>query len=284
MILWDSPRLILVLAWMCGGLSALGNRNRRNDYEGQTDVDSILTSCDFNDDASPFCDFRQGGGNHSDWIRHRGPTPTNGTSPSGDYPSGESYYIYLKADNVSNSQGARLLSPVLLAPGSDLCVQFWFYKYGLDSQNSLAVLVLQPGGKQESLWEDMGAQSHSWLASAVTVPTIPGQQVTVVFEAMRGMSASCDTALDNITISSGACPTSPSTTTKPTTASTVSTAKPSSTTTSKPPASPSTTTKPTTASTVSIAKPSSTTTSKPPAETTVILIGVLVPLAVIKLA
>ncbi|XP_066578814.1 zonadhesin, like [Amia ocellicauda] len=211
MILWDSPRLILVLAWMCGGLSALGNRNRRNEYEGQTDVDypkdsTVLTSCDFNDDASPFCDFRQGGGDHSDWIRHRGPTPTDGTGPSGDYPSGDGYYIYLEADNVANGQGAQFLSPVLLAPGSDLCVQFWFYMYGLDSQNSLAVLVQRPGGEQERLWEEMGAQSHSWLASAVTVPTIPGQQVTVVFKAMRGMSASCDTALDNITISSGACP------------------------------------------------------------------------------
>ncbi|MBN3306969.1 ZAN protein, partial [Amia calva] len=165
--------------------------------------------CDFNDDASPFCDFRQGGGDHSDWIRHRGPTPTDGTGPSGDYPSGDGYYIYLEADNVANGQGAQFLSPVLLAPGSDLCVQFWFYMYGLDSQNSLAVLVQRPGGEQERLWEEMGAQSHSWLASAVTVPTIPGQQVTVVFKAMRGMSASCDTALDNITISSGACPGTP---------------------------------------------------------------------------
>uniref|UniRef100_W5N613 Zonadhesin, like n=1 Tax=Lepisosteus oculatus TaxID=7918 RepID=W5N613_LEPOC len=162
--------------------------------------------CDFNNNSSPFCDFRQDVQDHSDWIRHRGATPTEGTGPSGDFPDGNGYYIYHEADNVVSGQGARLLSPVLRPRDSQLCVQFWFYMYGLESDNRLALLVQKPGAVEQLLWERQGIQSHSWLGEAVTVPASPGQDLTVVFEAVRGFSASCDTALDNITISSGACP------------------------------------------------------------------------------
>lgn len=48
----------------------------------------MVTSCDFNQDSDPFCDFIQDNTDNSDWTRHSGPTPTPGTGPSGDYPDG----------------------------------------------------------------------------------------------------------------------------------------------------------------------------------------------------
>ncbi|KAG7271420.1 hypothetical protein CRUP_013670 [Coryphaenoides rupestris] len=47
-----------------------------------------LTSCDFNQGTSPFCHFTQDSSDNSDWTRHKGPTPTTGTGPNGDYPDG----------------------------------------------------------------------------------------------------------------------------------------------------------------------------------------------------
>ncbi|XP_069042968.1 zonadhesin, like [Lepisosteus oculatus] len=209
------PGFLLFFAWI-GRIHTLGHGSHRyqlsvSDYGGGTVLhtprdNTVLTSCDFNNNSSPFCDFRQDVQDHSDWIRHRGATPTEGTGPSGDFPDGNGYYIYHEADNVVSGQGARLLSPVLRPRDSQLCVQFWFYMYGLESDNRLALLVQKPGAVEQLLWERQGIQSHSWLGEAVTVPASPGQDLTVVFEAVRGFSASCDTALDNITISSGACP------------------------------------------------------------------------------
>lgn len=55
----------------------------------------VVTSCDFNQDSDPFCLFRQDSADYSDWIRHKGPTPTPGTGPDGDYPDGSQHALLL---------------------------------------------------------------------------------------------------------------------------------------------------------------------------------------------
>lgn len=54
---------------------------------------AVIASCDFNNDAEPFCNFRQDTADDSDWIRHKGPTPTSGTGPPGDYPDGSKFSV-----------------------------------------------------------------------------------------------------------------------------------------------------------------------------------------------
>ncbi|KAM4612410.1 zonadhesin, like [Polymixia lowei] len=166
---------------------------------------AVLTSCDFNKESEPFCRFRQDTADDSDWTRHQGPTPTPGTGPSGDYPDGEGFYIYHECDNVANGQKARLFSPALSSSATQICVQFRYYMYGLDNQNELSVLVKRPSS-EEKVWKRTGIQSPSWLGGAVTVSKPTEQSVNIVFEAKRGFSSSCDSALDNIVISEGACP------------------------------------------------------------------------------
>ncbi|KAM8746516.1 zonadhesin, like [Acanthopagrus schlegelii] len=165
----------------------------------------VLTSCDFNEDSEPFCRFSQDGTDNGDWTRHKGPTPTSGTGPSGDYPDGKGYYIYHESDNVANGQKVRLLSPALSSPASQICVQFRYYMYGTDNQNVLRVLSKRPAGEEE-VWKKTGIQSPSWLKGSVTVSTPSSQSTTIVFEAKRGFTPSCDSALDNIVITEGPCP------------------------------------------------------------------------------
>ncbi|KAJ0055947.1 hypothetical protein NL108_016702 [Boleophthalmus pectinirostris] len=164
-----------------------------------------LTSCDFNQDSTPFCQFTQDTTDEGTWIRHKGETPTPGTGPSGDYPDGKGYYIYHECDNVPNKGKARVLSPDLSPTAPQYCIQFRYYMYGSDSENALRVLVKQ-GSSETEVWKKTGFQSPSWLKGAITVASPGSGSVKVVFEAERGFSDSCDSALDNIVISEGACP------------------------------------------------------------------------------
>ncbi|KAF7650362.1 hypothetical protein LDENG_00127240, partial [Lucifuga dentata] len=165
----------------------------------------VLTSCNFNDDRHPFCNFIQDMADDSDWIRHKGPTPTPSTGPSGDYPDGTGYYVYQECDNVADGQKARLLSPTFTVAASQICLQFRYYMYGIDNRNVLRVLT-KTSGTEVEVWKRTGIQSPSWLKGSVTVSKASSQSITLVFEAQRGFSDSCDSALDNIIISEGACP------------------------------------------------------------------------------
>ncbi|KAM8900426.1 zonadhesin, like isoform 2-T2 [Spinachia spinachia] len=191
-------QFLILLLWMCGGQAEYSLQKTQRDA-------AVLTSCDFNQDSEPFCRFIQDYSDNGDWTRHKGSTPTTGTGPIGDYPDGAGYYIYHEADNVSNGKTSRLLSPPLSSSASQICVQFRYYMYGSDSQNALRVLAKRPGGDDE-VWKKIGIQSPSWLNGFITVPKQSALDITIVFEAVRGLSSSCDTALDNIVITEGACP------------------------------------------------------------------------------
>ncbi|XP_055358421.1 zonadhesin, like [Betta splendens] len=173
--------------------------------ENSQRAEEVLTSCDFNQDSEPFCRFTQDTEDHSDWTRHRGETPTPGTGPKGDYPDGQGFYIYHECDNVANKQKARLLSPSLTSLSSQICVQFKYYMYGSDSANALRVLAKWTS-REEEVWSRTGIQSPSWLNGSATVSKSSSESVIIVFEAVRGVSSSCDSALDNIVITDGPCP------------------------------------------------------------------------------
>ncbi|MEQ2309272.1 hypothetical protein AMECASPLE_036855 [Ameca splendens] len=200
LVIMERFKFLILLFWVSGCKAEQAQQSlQRNQRE-----DVVLTSCDFNRDSQPFCSFSQDTSDNSDWTRHSGPTPTPGTGPSGDYPDGNGYYIYHECDNVYNGQKARLLSPAISSAASKICVQFRYHMYGTDTQNVLRVLSKTSSGEEE-VWKKMGFQSPSWLGGSVTVSKPSSQSVTIVFEAQRGMSASCDSALDNIVITEGEC-------------------------------------------------------------------------------
>ncbi|XP_047450650.1 IgGFc-binding protein-like isoform X2 [Mugil cephalus] len=193
----DTLKFLIVLLWMCAC--------KAEQHSLQTARNAELTSCDFNQDSEPFCRFSQDNTDNNDWTRHKGPTPTPGTGPSGDYPDGNGYYIYHECDNVPDGQRARLLSPAISSSASQICVQFNYYMYGTDNENVLRVLVKKLSGEEE-VWKKSGFHSRSWLNGSITIHIPSNQNITIAFEAQRGDSPSCDSALDNIIISEGACP------------------------------------------------------------------------------
>ncbi|XP_028330836.1 zonadhesin, like isoform X2 [Gouania willdenowi] len=194
-------KFMILLLWMCCYKEAKAELSQ---WKVQRD-EGVLTSCDFNKDSEPFCNFTQDTTDNNDWIRQQGPTPTPGTGPSGDYPDGKGFYIYQECDNMSNGQKIRLLSTTLSTSASQICVQFHYFMYGSDNTNVLRVLS-KTGGEELEVWKKTGIQSPSWLKASITVSKPSTDPMTIVFEAQRGFSSSCDTALDNIVISQGACP------------------------------------------------------------------------------
>lgn len=146
---------------------------------------------------------------------------------------------------MSNGQKARLLSPAFSTAASQICVQFVYYMYGTDYTNVLRVLKKTDSAEEEiwkrtgsisPSWLN-GAVTVSkpssqsvtvsptfsyiltWLESSqcatthegftlkiqVCLKERPSVCLQVVFEAQRGLSSSCDSALDNIVITEGAC-------------------------------------------------------------------------------
>ncbi|XP_051914405.1 IgGFc-binding protein-like [Hippocampus zosterae] len=195
----DAMHFLILLLWMCALQQSIQSVPTYDAF--------VLESCNFNDDNEPFCRFLQDPTDEGDWTRHKGPTPTPGTGPPGDYPDGSGFYIYQECDNVASGRNTRLLSPTFFLTATEqICVQFRYYMYGLDDSNVLRLLAKRPNSEDE-LWVKTGFQSPSWLKGAVTVSNSTNQALTIVFEAQRGLTASCDSALDNIIISEGACPT-----------------------------------------------------------------------------
>ncbi|XP_078061500.1 IgGFc-binding protein-like, partial [Mustelus asterias] len=179
--------------------ATLGGESRS---PGRTDG-VVLTSCDFNDNSNPFCGWLQGTDDNGNWQRMFGPTPTQGTGPSGDYPNGTGHYIYQEADDFTKGQSVRLDSPSLAVSGV-VCVEFRYYMYGADPDNALSV-ILKGSSIQQRVWSRTGVQSPSWLHGEVDHLFMAPTQIKVTFEAVRGSTPSCDTAVDNIRVRTGHC-------------------------------------------------------------------------------
>lgn len=81
---------------------------------------------------------------------------------------------------MASRQTARLTSPALHSSLPQICVQFWYYMYGSDHLNHLAVLV-HDSDTEEKVWEKVGFQSPSWLGADLTVTRPAGQTVNVSF-------------------------------------------------------------------------------------------------------
>ncbi|XP_072906119.1 zonadhesin-like [Hemitrygon akajei] len=163
----------------------------------------VLTACNFNDNTKPFCDWTQATGDDGDWSRIAGKSPTQGTGPPGDYPDGSGYYIYQEADDFSKGQFVRLDSPTLTVSG-EVCVEFQYYMYGADFDNALKV-YLKESSTEKQIWSKTGFQSPSWLHGMIDHSFKTPTNIKVIFESVRGSTASSDTAVDNIKISTGPC-------------------------------------------------------------------------------
>ncbi|KAM3860860.1 neuropilin-1a [Diretmus argenteus] len=139
------------------------------------------------------------------WQIQSSGTPTLNTGPNMDHTGGSGNFIYtLAADPRSETEVARLLSPVVSSPDSDLCVSFWYHMYG---QHIGTLHIKQrkqtvEGPADILLWTVSGHQGNRWREGRVLVPH-SNKPYQVVIEGLLETKSWGDIAVDDIKILDG---------------------------------------------------------------------------------
>ncbi|KAM6127524.1 IgGFc-binding protein-like [Phoenicopterus ruber ruber] len=155
-------------------------------------------ACTFDDD---FCEWVQADYSSIDWIRNKGPTPTQNTGPSSDHTTGDGYYIYLQGTNALPGFTAHLVSPVCSSEGPH-CFRFWYHMYGVAETMALRVYVTK-GEDLVLLWSSTGNHGDIWNLGEITVQSTGNMQI--VLEGEWGEDVRSDVALDDLSIEKGYC-------------------------------------------------------------------------------
>ncbi|XP_048242313.1 MAM and LDL-receptor class A domain-containing protein 1-like isoform X2 [Haliotis rufescens] len=165
--------------------------------------------CNF--ETNDICGFTQDHSDTFDWTRMRGSTSSSGTGPASDHTYGtmSGYYMYIETSAPRRAgDDARLISSVLSGPTTPSCVTFWYYMYG-SSEGTLKVYVLRNGARGSSIWHLSGNQGNSWMMAMVSLTTVSSNTpYQIVFEAIVGSGYLGDVAIDDFSLTAGACSTS----------------------------------------------------------------------------
>ncbi|XP_006817542.2 MAM and LDL-receptor class A domain-containing protein 1-like [Saccoglossus kowalevskii] len=179
----------------------------------------IPMSCDF--ESMNVCGFVQDDDDVFDWTRNMGRTPSSATGPQVDHTYGDTSHAYMYIEASSPrlfGDRARLLTPTYDPTFSTLCVGFWYHMYGYDI-NALSVKLLEfPSPPNDTsitslLWVQVGEVGNSWVYHEVSF--YAGEYFQIAFDGVVGTSYDGDIAIDDIAITEGRCPSSPTVTPSP---------------------------------------------------------------------
>ncbi|MFO7723821.1 MAG: S8 family serine peptidase [Bacteroidales bacterium] len=138
----------------------------------------------------------------TDWITHRGATPSFGTGPSGDHTTGTTSgkFLYLEASNCFQNQG-HLISPCIdLTNASIPVLSYWYHMYGT-GMGSMRLDVLADG-----IWIEnyapvvQGNQGTSWKNRMVPLSDFNGKIINLRFRGTIGNDYMSDMCLDDISV------------------------------------------------------------------------------------
>ncbi|XP_042563360.1 enteropeptidase [Clupea harengus] len=157
-------------------------------------------SCSFEDGV---CFWRQEPEDDGDWMRVRGPIFPPTTGPSADHTLGNvSGFYMVTPGGFGNWEKSFRLHSLPLAPSNgSVCLSFWYHMYGLEV-SSLSVWV-ESGSNSSELFHKEGNYGDHWNYGQITLNTTT--HITVVFQARKRTSRGNDIAVDDISLSSGAC-------------------------------------------------------------------------------
>ncbi|XP_036374617.1 neuropilin-1a-like [Megalops cyprinoides] len=171
--------------------------------EVDTAPDYLWFACDFGwADAPSFCGWTSEKDVNAAWHIQSSGKPTVNTGPSMDHSGGPGNYIYMLLDpDAQENEVARLVSPTVTAPDSDLCVSFWYHMFG----SHIGILRVKQrkemaeGVADILLWTVSGHQGSRWREGRVLVPqsSTPYQ---VVIEGVVDKKSWGDVAVDDIKI------------------------------------------------------------------------------------
>ncbi|XP_064201733.1 neuropilin-1a-like isoform X1 [Anguilla rostrata] len=168
--------------------------------------DYLWFACDFGWANKPsLCGWTSERNVSALWHVQSSGTPTVNTRPSMDHSGGSGNYMYMPAlQDGGEREVARLVSPAVSGPGSDLCVSFWYHMFG-SHVGALRVKQrkdLEDGRVDTLLWTVSGHQGSRWREARVLVPysTTPYQ---VVIEGVMESKSMGNIAVDDIKILDG---------------------------------------------------------------------------------
>ncbi|CAH1245320.1 MDGA1 [Branchiostoma lanceolatum] len=164
-------------------------------------VTGTTIDCTFDDDT---CGYIAGHKTTNfTWTQMRGPTPSSGTGPGWDYPTGQGGYMYIETSAPRQpGEVARLASPRVDVAGP-ACLSFAYHMFG-SSVGRLNVFVDNRRDGWRLAWNQTGDMGSVWREERVEVE---GPSIQVVFEGISGDGDSGDIAIDHIQLTTGACPT-----------------------------------------------------------------------------
>ncbi|XP_019632083.1 PREDICTED: MAM and LDL-receptor class A domain-containing protein 2-like [Branchiostoma belcheri] len=155
--------------------------------------------CDF---ESGLCGWVQATDDDFDWTRNQGTTSTSNSGPSSDHTTGNGYYVYIEASNKNPDDRARIVSPDVTVSGARTkCLTFWYHMYG-SHVDSFNVYWRVGGTLGNPIWTRQGDQGNLWTEAKIDITAGQGQ---VVLEGVRGTSFRGDIAVDDVTLTDGAC-------------------------------------------------------------------------------
>eukprot|EP00112_Aurelia_sp_Birch-Aquarium-sp1_P007646 Seg1835.11 transcript_id=Seg1835.11/GoldUCD/mRNA.D3Y31 product="Zinc metalloproteinase nas-15" protein_id=Seg1835.11/GoldUCD/D3Y31 len=186
-----------------GGKGCQGKRQdtlpcnyRKCDF-GPLDCDFDSESCKWKNEDTNF---------HFYWQRRSGETPSRYTGPLGDHTTGKGHYLYTEASYPARKGMVAKLSSPLINPKSanDIqCLSFWYNLHG----RSMGTLKLMKrdinSGAETQIWQTAGNKGAKWREVQVSVKS--SDPFKVILEARHPGSYLSDIAIDDISVSSGAC-------------------------------------------------------------------------------
>ncbi|XP_061652622.1 MAM and LDL-receptor class A domain-containing protein 2 isoform X2 [Phyllopteryx taeniolatus] len=156
--------------------------------------------CTFEQDL---CNWFQEVNDDFNWTLSRGlevDEPWNG--PLYDHTVGNNQGFYLLINGSGFSEGERAsISADVSHSTSQICLGFWYYMLG-PSVSTIDLLVERKSSK-ELVWTRRGTQNPEWINAQVTINL--EEMRRVIFTGQRNSNSEGFLALDDITVSNGAC-------------------------------------------------------------------------------
>lgn len=138
-----------------------------------------------------------------DWTRQSGSTPSEGTGPDVDHTlnSNQGNFVFVEASFPRNAgDRAALVSPEFRITTS-ACLRFWYHMFGSNTERLVVERV--QGVDRVEVWRRARINQNLWQQGAVTLPA--GTQ-RFIFVGVRGNGNFGDIALDDISLTTGSCP------------------------------------------------------------------------------
>uniref|UniRef100_A0A668AW40 Neuropilin n=1 Tax=Myripristis murdjan TaxID=586833 RepID=A0A668AW40_9TELE len=128
----------------------------------------------------------------------------SGTGDDYDVTGGSGNFIYTLAAGTQETEVARLVSPMVSSPDSDLCVSFWYHMFGahIGTLHIKQRKQTVDGLADILLWTVSGHQGNRWREGRVPVPH-SNKPYQVVIEGLVERKSWGDIAVDDIKILDG---------------------------------------------------------------------------------